>query len=180
MSIVFHLEFVCTSSHHTCHSPHHSHFAPLRFAFRSISLAFSWSLVVWTTARGRGWFFLGFHPLPSFDVVHSSTTDQRCAFCPYHFRLCFAYLVDRRSSTQFILPQISSSGTVPSYLTYVCPSTLVFPFSPILYNSVVCGTETVCIHSCARLMPDGSLKGLCCWDLRLELSPRPSWELERL
>lgn len=55
VSIVLPLEFVCASFHHTYATlPLPSHSSPLRFAFRSILLAFSWGSAVRTTAHGRG------------------------------------------------------------------------------------------------------------------------------
>ena len=58
------------------------------------------------------------------------------ALCPLSVLSLFsAYLVDGRSSTQFILLRIGSLGAIPFYLAYVCPFTLVFSFS-LLYTTL--------------------------------------------
>jgi hypothetical protein len=96
VSIVLQLEFCCTSSHCTyAILPHPFPSHPslcLLIRIAGVFLGFGRS-------DNGSWTWL----VPSLGQsprCPSSTADERCALCPYHSRLCSAYLVDRWSSTQ--------------------------------------------------------------------------------
>lgn len=150
MSIVLRPEFVCTSSRHTYAAPHPSYFAFLHFTFRSVSLAFSWGFVGWTTACGCSWC-----PVP-WPVSVWFIPLQRTSAVPA-IRITFVLVPpilqtgDHRPNSSFceLVVQVLYLSTYP---TYAHPP-LCVSFSP-LNNSVVCGIydeRSVCIHSCAHL-----------------------------